>query len=104
VLFHSPPPLQVSPELIPSPHWARPGYLKGTISASDIKKLKLEPSDQPEEMLQKMFVPVSYFLTSSPLTCTMDHSLEDVLGAMTANKYVATPHLMAMAMTMTKLL
>jgi len=47
-------------------------------------------------MLQKMFVPVSYFLTSSPLTCTMDHTLEDVLGAMTANKYVATPHLMAM--------
>ncbi|ELR12292.1 CBS domain containing protein [Acanthamoeba castellanii str. Neff] len=62
------------------------GYLKGTISASDIKKLKLEPSDQPEEMLQKMFVPVSYCLTGSPLTCTMDHSLEDVLGAMTANK------------------
>jgi CBS domain-containing protein len=62
------------------------GYLKGNISASDIKKLKLEPSDQPEEMLQKMFVPVSYFLTSSPLTCTMDHSLDDVLGAMAANK------------------
>ena len=83
--------------LIHSPDWARPGYLKGTISASDIKKLKLEPSDQPEEVLQKMFVPVSYFLTRSPLTCTMDHSLEDVLGAMTANKHVATPTWRAMA-------
>jgi CBS domain-containing protein len=62
------------------------GNLKGNVSASDIKKLKLEPSDQPEEMLQKTFVPVSYFLTDPPITCTTENTMDDVLSAMTANR------------------
>jgi CBS domain-containing protein len=65
------------------------GQLKGNISASDIKKLKLQPTDQPEEMLEKMFVPVSYYLTDPPVTCTMDHSMEDVLDTVTTHKFVS---------------
>lgn len=73
------PRVRLEPYLISSHVPSLAGSLKGNISATDISRLGLSAADQPEEMLQKLFVPVAHFLTERPVTCTMDDSIDHLL-------------------------
>jgi CBS domain-containing protein len=62
------------------------GFLKGNISASDIKKLNISPSDGPENMLGKLLTSVSSCFASPLLACSLDHCLNELFSSIVAER------------------
>jgi len=71
--------------------WSK-GFLKGNISASDIKKLNISPSDGPENMLGKLLTSVSSCFASPLLACSLDHCLNELFSSIVAERCVWEQH------------
>lgn len=62
------------------------GHLRGNISATDISRLGISPSDKAHDLLQKLFIPVASFHTEPVVTCTMDTPIAEILAAVNFNR------------------